>query len=263
VDYERGSDSDFGDEPGASETSAETTPAETTLTGTQLPDAQEAQPAETPPAVWSDNAQSSTPDFGSDADVMNDAFSTSPAPPEWPAADLDTARDEASSAESYASDAIAAAYAAAGDDADDDLGDVDVADDSDAPILEDAAAAAAAALAGQVRAESVNVTQTGVQSIEAANVSLNQGGAGQVRAESMSVEQGGVGLARVGSLTLGTGASAFAVVADEATIEEGSNPFLVVSRTFNGDVKPAVDWRAALAFGAGLGLILSIFRRRR
>ena len=255
MDYERGSDSDFGDEPGASET-----PAETTLPETESSDA---QPAAAPPPVWSDNTQSPSPDFGSDADVMNDAFSTSPAPPEWPAADLDPARDEDSSAEAYASDAIAAAYAAAGDDADDELGDVDVADDSDAPVLEDAAAAAAASLAGQVRAESVNVTETGVQSIEAANVSINQGGAGQVRAESMSVEQGGVGLARVGSLTLGTGASAFAVVADEATVEEGSNAFLVVSRKFNGDVQPAVDWRAALAFGAGLGLVLSIFRRRR
>jgi hypothetical protein len=246
VDYERGSDSEVGDEPGASET-----PAETTLTGTE---SAEGQPAEAPPAVWSDNAESPSPDFGSDADVMNDAFSTSPAPPEWPAADLDPAGDE-DSGETYASDAIAAAYAAAGD--------VDIADDSDAPVLEDAAAAAAAALAGQVRAESVNVTETGVQSIEAANVSISQGGAGQVRAESMSVEQGGVGLARVGSLTLGTGASAFAVVADEATVEEGSNAFLVVSRKFNGDVQPTVDWRAALAFGAGLGLILSIFRRRR
>jgi hypothetical protein len=254
VDYERGSDSEVGDEPGASET-----PAETTLTETESADA---QPAEAPPAVWSDNAESPSPDFGSDADVMNDAFSTSPAPPEWPAVDLDPAQDE-ESAETYASDAIAAAYAAAGDDTDDELGDVDIADDSDAPVLEDAAAAAAAALAGQVRAESVNVTETGVQSIEAANVSISQGGAGQVRAESMSVEQGGVGLARVGSLTLGTGASAFAVVADEATVEEGSNAFLVVSRKFNGDVQPTVDWRAALAFGAGLGLILSIFRRRR
>ena len=255
MDYERGSDSDLGDEPSASET-----PAQTTLTDTQSADS---QPQDTQPPVWSDERQSPSTDFGSDADVMNDAFSTSPAPPEWPAADLEPSRDEGSDAETYASDAIAAAYTAAGDDADDDLGTADVADDSDAPVLEEAAAAAAASVAGQIRADSVNVTQTGVQSIEAENVSLNQGGAGQVRAESMSVEQGGVGLARVGSLTLGTGASAFAVVADEATVEEGSNAFLVVSRTFNGDVQPTIDWRAALAFGAGLGLIVSIFRRRR
>src|SRR3954454_13732597 len=231
VDYERGSDTDLGQEPSASET----------------------PPEDTQTAESSNEIETPSGGLGSDADVMNDASSTNAAPPEWPAEDLNTSAD----------DAIAATYAAASDETDDELGDADVSDDSDAPILEDAAVAAATAVAAHVRAESVNVTQTGVQSIEASSVNLNQGGAAQVRAESMSVEQGGVGLARVGNLTLGSGASAFAVVADEATVEEGSNAFLVVSRTFNGDVQPTVDWRPALAFGAGLGLILSIFRRRR
>ena len=72
-----------------------------------------------------------------------------------------------------------------------------------------------------------------------------------------------MGLARVENLTLGSGASAFAVVADQATVEEGSNAFLVVSQTLNGDVRPTIDWRGALAFGAGLGLVLSILRRIR
>ena len=72
-----------------------------------------------------------------------------------------------------------------------------------------------------------------------------------------------MGLARVNNLKLGDGASAFAVLADEATVEEGSNAFLVVSRHVNGDVQTTVDWRAALAFGAGLGLVISILRRLR
>jgi len=79
----------------------------------------------------------------------------------------------------------------------------------------------------------------------------------------MSIEQGGVGLARVKNLTLGAGSSAFAVVADQATVEEGSNTFLVVSRSFSGDVRPTIDWRGALAFGAALGFVLSLLRRRR
>jgi hypothetical protein len=179
-------------------------------------------------------------DFDSDADIMDDVFSTGPRPPEWPAADFEN--PDALEVESDAGD---------------------TGDDSDAPILAEAAEAAAATVASQVRAESVNVSQAGVQSIEADSVNINQGGAGNVRAESMTVDQGGVGLARVGNLTLGSGSSAFAVVADEATVEQGANTFLVVSRSFKGEVQPTVDWRAALAFGAGIGLLLSIFRRRR
>ena len=168
----------------------------------------------------------SMPDLGSDADVMDDAFASSPRPPEWPAADL------------------AAASSAA-----------DMGDDSDAPVLEDAADAAAPP-------EHINLSQ-GVGTISAGSVTLSQGGAGQVHADEMHVSQSGVGLARVNNLTLGDGASAFAVLADQATVEEGSNTFLVVSRSVNGEVKSTVDWRAALAFGAGLGLVVSILRRLR
>lgn len=130
----------------------------------------------------------------------------------------------------------------------------EIGDDSDAPIHLDES---------PVGAETVNLSQGGVQSIEATSVSLSQGGAGSVRADSMTVEQGGVGLARTGKLTLGSGASAFAVVADEATVQEGANTFLVVSRSFSGETRPTIDLRSALAIGAGIGLVLSIFRRRR
>jgi hypothetical protein len=204
---------------------------------------------------WSGEApgfEASTRDFGSDADVMDDAFATRGGPPEWPTADLvrsDEASSDSAPDQMAASTDIAAAYAAASDEPQ------DLGDDSDAPIEFDADTT--------VRAEAVNLTQGGVQSIDATTVTLSQGGAGQVRADEMTVEQGGVGLARVGNLTLGNGASAFAVVADQATVEEGSSTFLVVSRSFTGDVKPTVDWRVAMAFGAGLGLVLSIFRRRR
>ncbi len=173
----------------------------------------------------------SMPDLGSDADVMDDSFASSLRPPEWPAADL-----------------VPADFAADG-------GPTDMGDDSDAPVLDDAAEATAPA-------DHVNLS-SGVSSISAGTVTLSQGGAGQVHADEMHVSQSGVGLARVNNLTLGDGASAFAVVADQATVEEGSNTFLVVSRSVNGEVRSTVDWRAAMAFGAGLGLVVSILRRLR
>ena len=152
---------------------------------------------------------------------------------------------------------------------------LDVGDDSDAPIhLDDTPVIAdaphiaetpqaAAKMPQHVSGENVNLSQGGVQSIKASSVTLSQGGAGRVRADEMTVQQGGVGMARAGNLTLQSGSSAFAVVADEATVEEGANTFLVVSRSFSGDVRPTIDWRTGLAFGAGLGLVLSILRRLR
>ena len=50
---------------------------------------------------------------------------------------------------------------------------------------------------------------------------------------------------------------------DQATVDEGSNAFLVITKTLSGDVRPTIDWRGAMAFGAGLGLVLSILRRIR
>lgn len=166
----------------------------------------------------------------SESALMSDAGETTPQPPESPAVDLQ---------------AIAPP---------DDDGTLDAGDDSDAPVE------LGAAITGS---EQVSLSQSGVQSIDAATVTLSQSGAGQVRADTMSVEQSGVGVARVGTLTMGSGASALAVIADTATVQEGSTAFVVVSRSLRGDARPTVDWRGALAFGAGLGLAISILRRIR
>ncbi|HEY7025040.1 MAG TPA: hypothetical protein VH371_08780 [Candidatus Limnocylindrales bacterium] len=237
MDYEREPDSGLDSESSESEASAHT---------------------DVSPIAWAQGtADAQRPDsndegLGTDADVMDDSFASGPNAPEWPTPDFEST-SEADAAEAT-SDAYTVATAAT----------KDLGDDSDAPVVDDAVAPALSPqMQPHVRAESVNLTQAGAQTIEANTVTLSQGGAAQVRAEQMTVHEGGVALARVSNLKLGSGASAFAVVADEATVEEGSNTFLVVSRTFNGDVRPTVDWRTALAFGAGVGFVLSLFRRRR
>jgi hypothetical protein len=245
VDHERETDATSGDKPAESDPPATagdegaTTADETTSSADAA--AESAESAEPAAAAAESEAGSepsggSMPDLGSDADILNDAFEAGPRPPEWPSADLAHGDDEADEA------------AGASDTA------MDMGDDSDAPILADAAAAPA---------DHVDLTQAGAQSITAASVTLSQGGVGQVHADEMHVQQSGVGLARVGTLTLGDGASAFAVVADQATVEEGSNAFLVIARSLDGDVRPTIDWRGALAFGAGVALVLSIIRRLR
>lgn len=132
-------------------------------------------------------------------------------------------------------------------------------DDSDAPVtLGDEGGEASPS--GDIRADHVELTQGGAQNITATTVSITQGGAGNVRADSLSVSQGGVGLARTGQLTVEDGASAFAVLADDARVEEGANVFLVVGRSVSGG-GVALDWRAAFALGAGIGFVLIFVRR--
>lgn len=143
------------------------------------------------------------------------------------------------------------------------LGGADPGDDSDAPVELPGAESSWTPPGGHVRAENVTVSQGGAQTIEAGTVSITQGGAGRVTADELSVQQGGVGLARAERLTVQAEASAFAVVADNATIEDGANVFVLIGRNVSGDVRPVLDWRAALALGAGLAFFISLLRRIR
>ena len=77
----------------------------------------------------------------------------------------------------------------------------------------------------------------------------------------MSVTQGGVAVARTENLTVGDGAFAFAVMSDQATINEGGNVFLLVAGEVSGDARPVLDWRSALGFAVGLVVAWRLVRR--
>jgi hypothetical protein len=113
-----------------------------------------------------------------------------------------------------------------------------------------------------VRADHVEISQGGAQSIEATTVSLTQGGAGRIQADEVSIHQGGAGLVQTDNLHLQEGSSAFAVLAGEANINEGANVFILFARSVSGEVRPVLDWRAAAALGAGFGVAVALFRRR-
>ena len=112
-----------------------------------------------------------------------------------------------------------------------------------------------------VRADHVEISQAGAQSVDADSVSITQGGAGQVNAQQVTVSQGGIGLARAGKVELNEGSSAFALIADEARVDAGANVLLLVAREASGDVRPLLDLPTALAIGAGFGLAISLLRR--
>ncbi len=138
-------------------------------------------------------------------------------------------------------------------------------DDSDAPIeLEDVGVTGTPDRPRHdVRADHVTISQGGANRVDAGTVTVTQGGVGRIRAEELSISQGGVGMARVDNLTVEDGGSAFAVIADSTSVEQGGSVFLLITRSASGDVRPVLDWRAGLALGAGLGLVLAFLRRSR
>ena len=117
-------------------------------------------------------------------------------------------------------------------------------------------------MSGAVRADHVEISQGGASSVEATTVSLTQGGAGRIQAEEVTISQGGAGLVQTDSLKLEEGASAFAVLAGDATVSEGASVFMLLARSVSGSVRPVLDWRAAAAFGAGFGAAIALLRRR-
>jgi len=117
--------------------------------------------------------------------------------------------------------------------------------------------------ARDIDATNVSITQGGARDIDAKTVTVNQGGVGRIQAEEVSVSQGGIGLARAEHLTIQDGGNAFAVMADKATLDPETSVFLLVAGSTTGDVRPVIDWRAALAIGAGFAVALSTMRRLR
>ncbi|HVM30072.1 MAG TPA: hypothetical protein VM305_04805 [Candidatus Limnocylindrales bacterium] len=113
-----------------------------------------------------------------------------------------------------------------------------------------------------LRAEHVELSRGGANSIQATTVSITKGGAARVSANELSVSQGGVGLARARRIHLRGGSSVGAAAADEMTFEGGSNAMLIIARSVGGDVRPLLDWRAAAALGGAFGIALAVLRRR-
>jgi hypothetical protein len=141
------------------------------------------------------------------------------------------------------------------------------------------------------RAERVSVNHGGITNVEATSVDLRQGGITRVNAKKVEVTQGGVALARADHLSTQMSAVAVAVSGDarldrsfvrnlfarEVRIEQGgvwnlaaarvtfqrpSLAGIVIAAKVDGEVRPILDWRGAIAVGAVAGLLVGILRRR-
>ena len=148
---------------------------------------------------------------------------------------------------------------------------------------------------GEVKAGAVTIRQGGAESISAQEVTIRQGGAVSVQAKRIAITQGGIALASAGRIRV-TAGTVGAFVADRARLEQVAASVVAARQSATLDQSMAgatVGWtiaarasviglaitprldarnvrvlmgpRAALAFGAGVGLALALARlwRRR
>lgn len=127
-----------------------------------------------------------------------------------------------------------------------------------------------------VNATSVDIRQGGIANAQAEDIRVSMGGVALARADRVSVEMGGLGIAfaREAHLTQGGARTVFAqdvrvdqgligtAFAGKVTFERPSGVFLLLAGRTEGPVKALLDWRGALAFGAAMGVIVGLLRRR-
>ncbi len=129
----------------------------------------------------------------------------------------------------------------------------------------------------EASADSVEVRMGGIGALDADEVFVQWGGVGAAKAQRVSVEFGSVGAAMAGELRVTQGLAG-TVLAREATIEQGivrmllaqrveikrpSAVLVMIAQHVSGEIRPLLDWRGALAFGAAFGLVSGLVRAGR
>jgi hypothetical protein len=114
-----------------------------------------------------------------------------------------------------------------------------------------------------VRAAHVDLRQGGAQQIDAETVSMTQGGASRINARNVTITMGGAALVRSDTVRLEEGSGAFSVFASRAHVSPGSRVAVLIARESSGEVRPVLDWRAALALVAGYVLFRRLIGGRR
>jgi hypothetical protein len=128
-----------------------------------------------------------------------------------------------------------------------------------------------------IEADAVSVRQGAVGRVDARDVRVAQGAIGAAKGDRISIEMGAVGAAVGGqvSVSQAVASSVFArevsldqtivrtLIAQEVHMSRPSAVVFMVAQRVTGDVRVLLDWRGALAFGAGVGLMAGLFGRGR
>ena len=144
----------------------------------------------------------------------------------------------------------------------------------------------------EAEAGSISVHQGGMSIANAETIDIRQGGIGRARAGGIAVSQGGVGLAQADKVSLDRGmiGAAFgqetrlvqsmsnvvmgsettvdqslvgAMVSGNVTVRQPSAIGILIAGRVEGSVRPILDWRGAIAFGAAYAVVVGILRRAR
>jgi hypothetical protein len=104
-------------------------------------------------------------------------------------------------------------------------------------------------------AETAVVDQVSLANLTADHAEVNQGAIAHAQVQDLAVRQGAVALVESSAHVRLEQSVVGAVMGDAVEISAGSVALLVVAGEVHGDVRPVIDWRGALAFGAALGLV--------
>jgi hypothetical protein len=144
----------------------------------------------------------------------------------------------------------------------------------------------------QAEADSISLHQGGMSIANAESIDITQGGIGRARAGGIAVSQGGVGLAQADNVSLERGFIGAAIgqetrllqsmsnvvmggettvdqslvgtmVSGSVTVRQPSAIGVLIAGRVEGSVRPILDWRGAIAFGAAYALVRAILRRGR
>lgn len=128
-----------------------------------------------------------------------------------------------------------------------------------------------------IQADAVEVRQGAVGRVDATEVDVTQGAVGAARADRIAVQMGAIGAAMAREVDIAQG-GAGSILAGQARIDQSfvrtlvaqhveihrpSAVLFLIAQRVTGDIRPVLDWRGALAFGAAFGVVAGLFGRAR
>ncbi len=108
---------------------------------------------------------------------------------------------------------------------------------------------------------STSLGSTQAAEVRARSVEATQSAVGRAVAHDVRIDQGALGLARARSVV--TNESAIGVVAAGHVETRGGISFLVLARRWTGDATVLLDWRSVLAVACALVVLARLLRGRR
>jgi hypothetical protein len=141
------------------------------------------------------------------------------------------------------------------------------------------------------RSDRIDITQGGITTATADAIDVQQGGIVRATATDIAVTNGGIVLAQGDSVSLDRGFAVgtvggetrvvqsaanivggrdamidqslvMSLLAEKVTIRQPSVIGVLIANRVEGTVRPILDWRGALAFGAAFAVIARLLRRR-